>query len=126
MLKYLSFTNLSTFFKQYFIKKFEKAKEEDNEVFLTSVQKVHRKARLILDRPGMKDKIKQCIQDRSAAAKRKMYFKAFFAIAKFFEVYGFDDPIGAIFSRTLADIATPANFLALGPPPPFGGNVSLG
>jgi hypothetical protein len=84
-------------------------------VFLAAVQKVHRKARLVLDRPGVKDKIKHCIQERTAAAKRKMFFKAFYAIARFFERFG-DDPVGTIFSRTLGEIASPSSLRALMPP----------
>ena len=107
---------VSSTFSQYFIKKFEKAKEEENGVFLLAVQKVHRKARLVLDRPGIKDRIRKCIAERAAATKKRMFFKAFYSIAKFFEMFG-DDPIGLIFSRTLSDIATPTNFLALVPAP---------
>lgn len=76
---------------------------------------MHRKARLVLDRPGMKERIKKCIDERAAATKKRMFFKAFYSIAKFFERFG-DDPIGIIFSRTLADIATATNLRALIPP----------
>lgn len=50
-------SHVCCFSSQYFIKKFEKAKEEENDVFLAAVQKVHRKARLVLDRPRMKERI---------------------------------------------------------------------
>lgn len=84
---------------------------------MKAVKKVHRKARVVLDRPGVKDRIRKCIEDRTAAAKRKLFFKAFYAIAKFFERFG-DDPVGMIFSRTLTDISTSTNLRALMPPPP--------
>lgn len=77
-----------------------------------AVQKVHRKARLVLDRPGIKERIKKCIDERIAARRRKMFFRAFYAITKFFERFS-DDPIGLVFSRTLAEITTPSNFSAL-------------
>jgi len=80
-----------------------------------TVQKVHRKARLVLDRPGMKGIIKKCINERIAATKRKMFLKAFYAMTKFVERFG-DDPIGLIFSRTLSDIATLSDFRTLIPP----------
>eukprot|EP01039_Chlorochromonas_danica_P019950 gene19950-24251_t len=78
------------------------------------IEKVHRKARLVLDRPGIKDRIKKCIEERLSAARRKMFFKAFHALAKFFERFG-NDPISVIFSRTLGDISTPDSFRALMP-----------
>jgi hypothetical protein len=79
-----------------------------------AVQKVHRKARLVLDRPGIKDRIKKCIEERLSATKRKMFFKAFYAISKFVERFG-NDPISVIFSRTLSDISTPESFRGLIP-----------
>lgn len=91
------------------MKKYEKAKAEDDEVFLMAFQKVHRKARMVLDHPGMKERIKKVIDNRIATTKRQMYFKAFYAIANYFEHFS-DDPVGIIFSRTLADIAPLSNF----------------
>lgn len=87
----------NSFYLQYFIKKFEKTKAENNEAFLMAVQKVHRKARLVLDRPGIKDRIRKCIDERLAATRRKMFFKAFNTITKFLERFG-NDPISEIFS----------------------------
>ena len=79
------------------------------------MQKVHRKARIILDRPGIKETIKKCIEDRLAATKRKMFFNAFYSITRFFERFT-NDPISVIFSRMLSEISTPDNFRALMPP----------
>lgn len=104
----------NSFCLQYFIKKYEKAKAEENDAFLMAVQKVHHKARLVLDRPGIKDRIKKCIEERLCATKRKMFFEAFYAISKFVERFG-NDPISVIFSRTLSDISTPDSFRGLIP-----------
>ena len=92
-------------YSQYFIRKFEKAKAEENEASLRAVQKVHRKARMVLDRPGIKENIKKCIEDRLVAAKRKMFFKAFFSITNFCERFS-NYPISETFSRTLSEIST--------------------
>ena len=64
--------------------------------------------------PWNQERIKKCIDERIAATKRKMFFKAFYAISMFFGTYG-DNPIGLIFSRTLADITTPSSFRTLMP-----------
>jgi hypothetical protein len=98
------------------IRKYEKAKEEENDSFLSAVNKVHRKARLVLDGPGVKEGIRQFIQNRSASTRRKMYFRAFFSVAKFVERYGGHDSVGSVFTRTLTDIATPQNFRTLSAP----------
>jgi hypothetical protein len=102
-------------FIQYFIKKYEKAKIDEDDEFLLAVKKVHRKARIVLDEPGVKAKIQSFIDNKIVANRRKSFFKAYYALAKFFEGYGFEDPVGAVFSRALAEISTASNFRALMP-----------
>lgn len=95
------FTVINIF--QYFIKKFEKAKKEENDEFLLAVQKVHRKARLVLDMPGVKDKIKQTIEERRIAFQRKSLFKGFSWMFCYIERYG-DCPGSSIFQHTIVDV----------------------
>ena len=70
--------------------------------------------RLVLDRPGIKDIIKKCIDERQFATKRKMFFNAFYSITKFLDRFG-NDPISEVFYRTLNEISTPGNLRTLMP-----------
>lgn len=88
---------------QYFIMKFQKAKREENDEFLLKVQKVHRKARKVLDGDGVKDKIRRIIEERRTSAQRKSLFKGFTWMFRYMERYG-NSPGSAIFQRTITDV----------------------
>jgi hypothetical protein len=64
---------------------------------------MHRKARLALDKPGVKDKIKQTVEDRRTASQRKSLFKGFGWMFRYLERYG-NYPGSCIFQRTIVDV----------------------
>lgn len=89
---------------KYLISKYESAKREKSEGFLRKLRNVHRRARLCLDKPGVKGAISDFIGRRKETLRRRMYFDAVRPIFDYIERYGQSDRPGKDFARILPSL----------------------
>jgi hypothetical protein len=76
------------------------------------VKKAHGKARLVLDQPGVKEKIKMIIEDRETASHRKTLCQGLSWMLQYLEHFG-TSPDSSIFERTITDVVNNQHFQLL-------------
>ena len=86
-------------YSQYVIRKYEKAKEEENDEYLRKLKRAHQIGRNCLD-DAMKTKIKNYISERRAQTKSRMYWNALYPLLNYCERFPGDN-IGKLFAEFL-------------------------
>ena len=86
---------------QVLVNRYEQAKKEHDDEFLSLLRIAHREARKFLDDVGVKDTVKAILEKRKAMMEYQAYMNILSSVINFMLDFGYNRDLNAIFSDVL-------------------------